>query len=263
MRYYQLLALLHRMGLTPLQVLVDILRPFSTKDLLPLASVSHRFHLVVARLLHRRLLDVASLPQNDLILECYHPSAKISTPYLKCQYLGTNTRGGDEVGADGNEPVLADLGRLFSSFRPALAEENRRQRARYRFSDMYGPGGPVDDTATEDIYLDEGELFSQLCAVINLVRTGPRPGLFLSHVNISDGVLRVWRDWLADMEQGQTSRDGILWVDNHQGVGVRFSVTPGPADTMPIISGPDDHPPIGYKLQYEGESLSVDSRHQY
>ena len=216
----------------------------------------------MARLLHRRLLDVASLPQNDLILECYHPSAKISTPYLKCQYLNTNTRGGDEVGANGNEPVLADLGRLYSSFRPALAEENRTQRARYQFSAINGSGRPVDDTATEDIYLDEGELFAQLCAVVNLVSTGPRPGLFLSHVNISDGVLRVWRDWLADMEQGQASGDGILWVDNHQGVGVRFRVTPGPTDT-PIICGPDDHPPVGYQLQYEGKSLYVDSRHHY
>lgn len=235
------------------QILFSVLAPFSTKDLLPLASVSHRFHLVVARLLHRRLLDVASLPQNDLILECYHPSAKISTPYLACQYLGTRTRDGG-AGAGGSSPVLSDLQRLYSSFRPVVAEENRRRRTRL-FDE-----GPGDDTATEDVYLDEDELFSQLCAVTNLVKAGPRPGLFISHINISEGVLRVWREWLAEMTaeasgSGQApSGDGILWVDEGQSVGVRFRVTPGPVETMPIISGPNDHPPVSYRLQYEGWS---------
>lgn len=235
----------------PLQILVSVLTAFSTADLLPLAPVCRRFHLVVARLLHRRLLDVASLPQNDLILECYHPSAKISTPYLACHYLGTKTRGGD-VGAGGSSPVLSDLGRLYSSFRPALAEENRRRRTHL------SEDSPVDDTATEDVYLDEDKLFSQLCAVTNLVKTGPRPGLFLSHINISDGVLRVFRDWLADAAAGTRGSeqdpwsDRILWVDAGQSVGIRFRVTPGPIEMMPVISGPDDCPPIAYRLQYEG-----------
>jgi hypothetical protein len=42
----------------------------------------------------------------------------------------------------------------------------------------------------------DDESFAQLCTITNLVRMGPKPGLFRSHINMSDGVIRVWRDWL-------------------------------------------------------------------
>lgn len=150
--------------------------------------------------------------------------------------------------------MLSDLGRLYSSFKPYMAEENRRRRQPLN--------GAVsdDDTAREDLFLDDGELFSQLCAVTNLVKTGPRAGLFLSHVNISDGVLRIWREWLAEVatpirevdENLDSSK--ILWVDSAKNVGVRFRVMLGPMERMPVISGPNDQPPIAYKLEYEGKS---------
>ncbi|KAL6862845.1 hypothetical protein ACO1O0_003083 [Amphichorda felina] len=234
----------------PTEILDDVLDSFSTKDLLPLAPVSRRFCLLITSLLHRRLLDVSSLPQNDLIFECYHPSAKISTPYLACHYIGTKTRGEDIV-TDKSCPALPDLRRLYSCFRPAIAEENRRCRTKLC------EDSPVDDTATEDIYLDEGELFSQLCTATNLVKTGPRKGLFLSLVNISDSTVRVRRNWLADtavVARGSKQdpwSHGILWADESQNVGIRFSVTPGPIETMPVLSGPDDCPPVAYRLQYE------------
>lgn len=221
-----------------------------------MALINQRFHLVTSRILHRRLLNISSLPQNDLILECYRPSAKISTPYLMCRYLHSMTRG-SEIGANGQPPVLSDLGRMYSSFKPHVAEENRRRRQRL--------DGEVsdDDTAREDLFLDDGELFTQLCAVTNLVKTGPRAGLFLSHVNISDGVLRIWREWLTEVatpiREVDESLDSnkILWVDAAKTVGVRFRVTLGPMERMPVISGPNDQPPIAYKLEYEGESIPV------
>lgn len=234
----------------PNEILAHVLDSFSTKELLSLALINHRFHLVISRLLHRRLLDISSLPQNDVILECYRPSHKISTPYLMCRYLKSRTQG-SAIGEGGEPPVLSDLGRLYSSFKPYMAEENRRRRQPLN--------GAVsdDDTAREDLFLDDGELFSQLCAVTNLVKTGPRAGLFLSHVNISDGVLRIWREWLAEVatpirevdENLDSSK--ILWVDSAKNVGVRFRVMLGPMERMPVISGPNDQPPIAYKLEYE------------
>lgn len=134
-----------------------------------------------------------------------------------------------------------------------MAEENLRRRQVLPVGD-----GDWDDSATEVVYLDEDELFSQLCTVTNLVKPGPKSGLFLSHVNVSDGVLRVWRHRLAEMA-GQVSgseptstEDQVLWVDAAQNIGLRFSVTPGPAERMPVLSGPDDLPPVSYRLKYEG-----------
>jgi hypothetical protein len=109
------------------------------------------------------------------------------------------------------------------------------------------------------VNLDDGEMFSQLCAVTNLVKEGPRSGLFISHVNIVDGVIRVFRKWLAKMasrqDKSQSDSENILWIDTHNNVGIRFSVAPAASENMPLISGPDDDPPVHYKLVYEGMIL--------
>ncbi|KJZ77935.1 hypothetical protein HIM_02572 [Hirsutella minnesotensis 3608] len=164
------------------------------------------------------------------MLECYRPSAKLSTPYLACRFQGTKVADGGDI--NDAAPRLGDLGRLYSSFRPVVAEDwsrfdDRTQRRRRRRQSrrmrsppaqsqepwqgnkdiVYGSqdDGESDDdsdddeAATQGIDLDEGELFSQLCAGVNVVQQSARPGLFLSHVNTCDGVIRVWRNWLADM----------------------------------------------------------------
>lgn len=245
--------------------------PFPSCDLVPLASVNRRFHSVVSRILHRRMLEAASLPDNDLILECYHPSAKISTPYLACRHLGVIDPAGSITAEQAH--TLPELGRLYSSFHPVIAEENRRRRRPRPQQPLPGllvmpestSSDQDDDTATEDVYLDEGERFSQLCAVTNLVKQGPKRGLFISHVNIGDSVVRLFRHWLGNMAgemvRGENNEhfsddDKIIWVDTSKDVGLRFQVISGPAERMPLISGPGDEPPVSYKLVYEGESGS-------
>lgn len=160
------------------------------------------------------------------------------------------------TGELGVEPKLDSLHHLYSIFRPVVAIENRRRRLRAAEADE-----EVDnDVATELIDLDEGELFVQLCAVTNFVKSSTRPGLFLSHVNISDGVVRVWRDWLAEMvdrpDDLAESTDGseILWVNAGKSIGLRFKVTTGPAERMPVMFGHDDLPPESYRLEYQGMS---------
>jgi hypothetical protein len=239
-------------------VLLGVLAHLSSADLLQLALVSHRFYSLVCRLLQRRLLAVASLPDNDLIFECYTPAAKLSTPYLSCQFIGTRIRRSSASGALLFEDVqdalldLKSLGRMYSVFRPVVSYENRRPRWE---DEQYVE---TDDSARELIDLDTDQLFEQLCAVTNVVKPGPRPGLFLSHVNISDGVLRLWRNWLAEMADGfsELTQSGegskILWVNAGQTVGLHMRVKYGPADRMPVISGPDDHPAISYRLEYQG-----------
>ena len=239
-----------------------------TQELLPCAAVSRHFYSIITRAIHRRLLKAASLPRNELILECYHPSAKISTPYLSCSRNGITTL--DEEPLPDQCERLSDLQRLYSSFRPVVMEENRRSW-RFRTSIMNLEQEDGDESlpktrpaAREDVYLDTGESFTQLCTVTNVVKEGPRSGLFVSHVNVSDGVVRVWREWLASRvmkssEEDQNApgdADRFLWADRNHDVGLRFRVSPGPSEGMLLVSNLDNiDDPVSYTLEYKGEVL--------
>ncbi|KAJ6447071.1 F-box domain-containing protein [Purpureocillium lavendulum] len=257
------------------QILAAALSWLSSRQLVLVTSVSRRFHSVAARVLYRRLMDAASLPEHELILECYHPSAKISTPYLACRFLGTKTAGKKSI--DEGAPRLDDLPKMYSSFRPVQAEENRRRRLRpdWPQQSLAMPGGQSDgddESAVQEVYLDEGELFSQLCTVTNVVKESSRRGFYLSHINTCDGVIRIWRDWLAQLAASTTYRprdddsqrfaasashasgvemDKFLWVDPARTVGVRFSNKVMPSERMPLLSGPGDDEPVSYSLVYE------------
>lgn len=111
-----------------------------------------------------------------------------------------------------------------------------------------------DRTATLTVDLDDGEMFSQLCAVTNMVKVGPRRGLFLSHVNVCDGVVRVFRRWLAAQASGDESEDPILWTDRHRTVGLKFRVQRNSdAQQRPALwsAAEDEDLPVSYKLVYE------------
>lgn len=108
----------------------------------------------------------------------------------------------------------------------------------------------------QDVFLDETESFSQLCTVTNLVEVGPKPGLFLSHVNVGDGVVRVWRDWLAAQAQnGDGVGAPILWADARQSVGVRFRVRRREGEWLhaPVLvaAGEEEEMPVAYRLEFE------------
>ncbi|KEY74302.1 hypothetical protein S7711_00459 [Stachybotrys chartarum IBT 7711] len=244
----------------PIEILDTILTPLTTKELLPMAPVSARFYGVITRLIHRRLMESGPLPANDLLLECYLPSAKLTTPSLSCRYLGDRVFDGASLG---DSPSLPALRNMYSAFRPSVSQEDCSywwQRPRGSSSSTANAGKP-DDAAFQEIHLDEGMSFSQLCATTNVVKVGTRSGVFLRHVNISDGVVRLSRHWLARMaSDGANARaagtclgddDTILWVDQGKDVGLRFSVHLAPSFTMPLISGPYDDPPVWYNLVYE------------
>ncbi|KAI1265251.1 hypothetical protein F5Y18DRAFT_64259 [Xylariaceae sp. FL1019] len=129
----------------PNEILISALEPFSTRSLLPLAATSRRFRGIVGRL---------------------HYCNKISTPYLFCKYLGT-----DGLSDAGNEPDLDHLNRLYSRFEPFLGEEHRRPRLRWPINRTVS--SEVEEVLAEapsqDVHLEAGELFSQLCTLTNLV----------------------------------------------------------------------------------------------
>ncbi|KAF4335936.1 f-box containing protein [Fusarium beomiforme] len=55
----------------------------------------------------------------------------------------------------------------------------------------------------------------------------------------------------SKQDKAPSGLEDIMWIDTHNSVGIRFSIAPGPSETMPLISGPDDDPPVHYKLVYE------------
>lgn len=233
------------------QILMQILSPMTTIQLLPLARVNRRFHDLAIRLIHTRLTNAAFLPEHELILECSHPSAKGSTPYLQCNYLGTDGLSGYE---EEHQMSFGQFGQLYSRFRPVLQEDNRRSRSRHPSVSRGGVEG--DDTATVTVDLDDCEMFSQLCTVTNMVKTSSRKGLFLSHVNINEGVVRVFRRWLRQCHNGELKgQDQILWTDRKKNVGLRFKVR----ENIGVRAGPairtqadeDEDLPVSYELEYQ------------
>ena len=288
----------------PPELLDDVFSLFPTPALLPLAAVNHLFHDVIARLLYRRLRRAVASHTHELILECYHPSAKISTPYLHCAYMGTD---GLDQATDGIDDVpgstLLRLPNMYSRFRPMPHDDRdahvrnyraiRRTMSFFMYSEASAgtPGtsaitssvrhrgrkGAGEDESlplvSSDVYLDDSELFSQLCTVTSLVKTGPRRGLFLGCACINNGVIRVWRDWLSRRNDARISeqrgkakgrgaragltdpkQDAVLWAYTGKHVGMRFRVTDTtvPSETAPAPGAASDDVPVSYQLEYEG-----------
>lgn len=241
----------------PSELLLHVLDLFPTAQLLPLAVLSRQFNALITRLIQARFTAAIGLPRHQLMLECYVPSAQFSTPSLACHYLHTPH-------LDAGDPLsLAQLAALYSSFRPARKEEDRWPRGKRPRDawearaalvaleqDLYGVG----EGESQDVRLDEGEMFAQLCTTTTLLRDGPRPGFYAGAACVGDGVLRVWRDWLKiRAEAGVVALggdDGVLWADLGKNVGVRFSVVELEA---PVLRNAEEEleSPVSYRLTFE------------
>ncbi|KAI5919820.1 hypothetical protein F4810DRAFT_468645 [Camillea tinctor] len=242
----------------PNEILIQALSSFSTRSLLPIAAVCRRFRDLVGRLHYYRLVEATILQDYQVVLECYHPTNKLSAPSLHCEYLGTD--GLSEAGADAS---LENMNRLYTRFRPFLGDEQRRPRARRPTTAvLQGKEAPLVELPSLEISLESGEILSQLCTVANLVKVGPRKGLFLSIAQVADGVIRVWRDWLRDQAANSSALKqqrakprlddpSILWTDSSQDVGIKFRVVEKEDVNAPVLVGPFDEPPVSYVLEYQ------------
>ncbi|RHZ55049.1 F-box protein [Aspergillus thermomutatus] len=252
----------------PNEVFVHILSPFSTRDLLSLTTVSHRFHALVLRIIHYRLLIAAALKEYKLILECFHPSSKLTEPHVFCKYLGTD---GLSDRYEGKGSLYEDvdtakrLGRLtslYSRFRPEVTIEQRASGARLLPSSdlLEGELSKEDPVVTRPVNIEDFENFSQLCVVVSVVKVMPGTNLLLSAIEVVDGVVRLFRDWLRDQEQrssnnapGNSSDGPILWVDAGRNVGLKLRVRQKEVShqQFPILVHRDEMPPVSYEVDIE------------
>ncbi|CRG86882.1 hypothetical protein PISL3812_03894 [Talaromyces islandicus] len=266
-----------------IQLLVQILTPFTTQTLLPLTSISHRFHAIVLRILHYRLLLAASLKEYKLILECYHPSSRLTDPHSFCTYLGTPGLS-DEYEGKGSlyedcetAERLGRLSAVYSRFRP---EPSGEQSSRWPRNFLEPPSAREDEDAQESngntqrgettdtqqffkkqISLDEFEGFSQLCTMVNLVKLAPNSTRLISAINVEEGIIRVWRHWLkehAGRKHGDISQetskddDGVLWVDNRENVGLKLRVKEKKWNRQaPVLIHEDEEMAVTYEVEIE------------
>lgn len=259
-----------------MQLLALIFAHISTRNLLSLASISHHFSRHVLLSYQARLTRAASLDGHSLILECYPPSNKLSTSYLHCDY--THTPGlADRPHDSLRDPAarLRALRALYSHFTlrsqepPGPSAPAQRRPGDIPGSRTYEGYDALDwvdgDGTAEKIHLDAGELFSQLCCVTNLVKMDPKRFLPLSIVRVSDGMIRVFRDWLArvaserEVVAGDASE--YVWVNNCDGaVGLKLLVRQVCAEGGSAAQGctvaTNDEVPVTYVVECKGKVTS-------
>lgn len=241
----------------PNEILISILSTFRTASLLPLSLVSHHLRDLVRSVTYRRLLEAPRPIDHKIILECFHPANKFSSPYLVCEHLGTCLVSQSHLHTSEQQGInFADL---YSNFRP-LKPATEQKPPRPHPAGGPAPALPVSnarvdrhsDFVCQNVNLDTYELFSQLCTAVNLVKTGPKRGLFKSSTKISDGTARVWRKWLA--EQAANDKPDILWADIYSTIGLKMRVLERsdlPVAMPQMRSRNDEDPAVGYTLVLE------------
>ena len=268
------------------KILIHTLDLIPTQWLLLTRLVCRRFSDLIARVIHGRLVRAALFTDRKLILECYHPSAQYTEPYLYCDYLGTAGLK-DEIGDQARIYEVADdqaakegtLERPYSYFRPTRKDAEPKIHRSHPAGDV--PGSRTSEIAnrvrisseksavSQNVSLEAHELFTQLHFLVAVVQTGPRPGLFLSIENLVDKTQRIFRTWLAERAEaiktykkyasnGVTDELGyeanrILWIDQNKIVGLRLRVEEIKGrKIIPILYRNDEDQAISYSLELEG-----------
>jgi hypothetical protein len=153
---------------------------------------------------------------------------------------------------------------------------------------IFDPNEPVTYTIT----VDSQEVFSQLSCLAYLGRREFTQGMMFSIQQVSEGHIRVWRNWLSEQCQSKTWNDGepiaiyheapaspratmkgrsdsvisciapnqdpsVLWVDSRdENVGIKFRVRERvwrAPPQRPYLS--DVEAPVTYKVELEGKMI--------
>ena len=225
-----------------------------------------------------------------LILECYHPSAQYTEPYLFCEYLGTPGLA-NEIDGEGSvyssvvkNGRMGQLREIYSRFRPTRPDADPPLRShpagdvpgsRTYSQDLARKQTQVVEMVTQIINLDAHELFSQLCVSASIVKIGPRRGVFLSCIDLLRKTTpRIWRTWLADKAekakisstsglaltelQNDHDRGHIIWVDSQRNVGIRVRVRERRwCQSRPLLMCHDEDEAISYSLELEGKLIKL------
>lgn len=208
--------------------------------------------------------------------------------------------------SDGREQHIGrikKMGEMYSHFRPQRKEPDSFARPRrHPAVDIPGsrtwavsnqvPQAQDNDRVTETVTVDAHDLFSQLSTSVYLGRREPRRGLLDSIQNVSEGTIRVWRNWLSEQCETKTFSDGtpvtvhhdsssqrdrkepmmsgdvshtkedpkrdksILWINTRDdNIGIKFKVKEKKwrrTTAMPILFESDVEVAVSYEVEFEG-----------
>jgi hypothetical protein len=213
--------------IVPFQIILGILSHLPTLQLLPLSRTSHHLHSLVTSEIRLRLYGAAALTagQFRVILECYHPAAKFSTPQWYCQYIGTDVvRDSTSAKAfDGTDDQYGRIGDYYSRFRP-LTRTNKyvlddsvssynedHEGGPFIFPAPFTPypGWSLADgsgasprqkqcACSSAVTLDGQEDLVQLCTSAFLVKGRKKNSDLRASAVLGKGVVRLWRQWLQE-----------------------------------------------------------------
>ena len=227
----------------------------------------------------------------SLILECYHPSTKSIEPSLSCHYITTPGLSSNPrtISDTKGENSVTELRNLYSHFRPMRQNSSGRtfrphpagevpSSRTHQAAAVYTYSRDVQDAlVSHNVNLEPHELFSQLCVATHRVQLGHR-GRIYSIANVTEGVVRIWRQWLAqraksndeksiagsprileddqgEYDENEDKDDGanMLWVDDRKDVGIRVRVKENSwKRNGPILLLKDEDPAVSYTIEYEG-----------
>jgi hypothetical protein len=141
--------------------------------------------------------------------------------------------------------------------------------------DFHDSNGTTQGNQTADteqffkkqISLDEFEPFSQLCTMVNLVKVAPNSNRLISAINVEEGIVRVWRNWLRQhsgrkqsdvLHETPKDDDCVLWVDNRENVGLKLRVKEKRWNRQaPILVHEDEETAITYEVEIEGKIFEL------
>jgi hypothetical protein len=193
---------------------------------------------------------------------------------------------------------LGELKNMYSHFRPYRRDLDAEERRVLR------PPGDIPGTRTyagsmaeqyhgeavkQLLSLEDYERFTQLCAVTNLVKLGPRNGLFTRFVEVEDSVVRVFRSWLKRLSDrsdtdiaediiiggsqnggndtaraenlarsNDLSDEAILWMNPAKTTGLRLRVRERKLRRdapILIVADEEEDTPVTFEIEYQGGFL--------
>jgi hypothetical protein len=244
--------------------------------------VSPRFYSIVVQIIHQRLTSVTTLRKYELVFERFHPSANYITPYLSCDY-----RSADSLSENALER-MGELPNLYTHFRLlpldlATFVQRRRPVEELMFEDvpntwLFRPSSYLS-LASTTVSIDSHDCFTQLRAVVSLVKVGSWGGQYLRCVEVGGGTLLVWQDCTTSRvfcrpqcadenfafddlsiqegkEPHELSLDGrahVMWLDTTENIGLSVRVKSRKIGlNQEIMAEEEEGLAVSYILEYEG-----------
>lgn len=152
---------------------------------------------------------------------------------MYCDYIGTPNLKADRQGQESayNVYKAGALNRLYCHFRPTQRDSRFDEQQSHPAGDVAGSRtseaaaeavtrrtGIVDGPVKRIINLDAYENFSQLICNTELVRLGPRRGLILDILRVTERkASRIFRQWLVDRAEDAKRKESVPPSDNGSG----------------------------------------------